>query len=104
MYIQTCSLLVSLATGSLRQIPLAQKEARLRRNLFALGTGICEITEWDVPYCNVEIEELQEKLMRGEYPHITEDNPAQHIIRGLWKLDYSSVQEAAKAHDEDKTH
>ncbi|KAH7213162.1 hypothetical protein DER44DRAFT_838808 [Fusarium oxysporum] len=52
---------------------------------------------WDVPYCNVEIEELQEKLMRGEYPHITEDNPAQHIIRGLWKLDYSSVQEVADA-------
>ncbi|KAM0079923.1 hypothetical protein ACKRZS_007944 [Fusarium odoratissimum] len=77
--------------------PPCLERSTLEKELFALGTGICEITEWEVPYGNVEIEELQEKLMRGEYPHVSEDNPAQHIIRGLWKLDYSSVQEVADA-------
>ncbi|EXL93208.1 kinase-like domain-containing protein [Fusarium oxysporum II5] len=77
--------------------PPCPGRSTFEKELFALGTGICEITEWEVPYGNVEIEELQEKLMRGEYPHVSEDNPAQHIIRGLWKLDYSSVQEVADA-------
>lgn len=77
--------------------PPSPERSTFEKELFALGTGICEITEWEVPYGNVEIEELQEKLMRGEYPHISEDNPAQHIIQGLWNLDYGSVQQAADA-------
>ncbi|KAF5244908.1 hypothetical protein FOXYS1_15221 [Fusarium oxysporum] len=77
--------------------PPSPERSTFEKELFALGTGICEITEWEVPYGNVEIEELQEKLMRGEYPHVSEDNPAQHIIQGLWNLDYSSVQEVADA-------
>lgn len=67
------------------------------KELFALGTGICEITEWAVPYGTLEIEDLQEKLMKGEYPHVSEDNPAIFIIRKLWNSGYSSAKEAADA-------
>ncbi|KAF5632056.1 TKL kinase [Fusarium sp. NRRL 52700] len=73
------------------------ERSTFEKEMFALGTGICEITEWEVPYGEIEIEELQEKLMRGEYPRVSEDNPAQQIIRGLWNLDYSSVQEVVDA-------
>lgn len=48
--------------------PLSPERSTFEKELFALGTGICEITEWEVPYGEIEIEELQEKLMRGEYP------------------------------------
>ncbi|KLO81378.1 Uncharacterized protein LW93_8087 [Fusarium fujikuroi] len=77
--------------------PPSPERSKLEKELFALGTGICEITEWEVPYGEIEIEELQEKLMRGEYPHVSEDNPTRHVIWGLWHLDYTSVQEAADA-------
>ncbi|KAF5254130.1 hypothetical protein FANTH_1012 [Fusarium anthophilum] len=77
--------------------PPSPERSTFEKEMFALGTCICEITEWEVPYGEIEIEELQEKLMRREYPHVSEDNPAQHIIRRLWRLDYSSVQEVADA-------
>ncbi|KAG8670644.1 hypothetical protein FPOAC2_10022 [Fusarium poae] len=77
--------------------PPGPERSRFEKELFALGTGICEITEWALPYGEIEIEELQEKLMHGAYPHLSEDNPAKHIIRGLWNLDYTSVEEAANA-------
>lgn len=63
------------------------ERSRFEKELFALGTGICEITEWVVPYGEIQIDELQDKLMRGQYPHLSEDNPAKYIIRGLWNLD-----------------
>ncbi|VTT79085.1 unnamed protein product [Fusarium fujikuroi] len=77
--------------------PPSPERSTLEKELFALGTGICEITEWEVPYGEIEIEELQEKLMRGEYPHVSEDNPTRHVIWRLWHLDYTSVQEVADA-------
>ncbi|KAF9770164.1 hypothetical protein IL306_012320 [Fusarium sp. DS 682] len=77
--------------------PPSPERSIFEKELFALGTGICEITEWEVPYGKVEIEELQEMLMRGEYPHVSEDNPAKYIIQRLWNLDYNSVQEVADA-------
>lgn len=67
------------------------------KELFALGTGICEITEWAVPYGTLDIDELQKKLMGGEYPHVSQDNPAGSIIRKLWDSGYGSVKEAADA-------
>ncbi|KAM0392611.1 hypothetical protein ACHAPZ_010753 [Fusarium culmorum] len=73
--------------------PPSPEKRRFEKELFALGTGICEITEWAVPYDNIEVEELQEKLMRGDYPHLSEGNLAKHVIRGLWNLDYASVEE-----------
>ncbi|KAK2687697.1 hypothetical protein QWA68_013417 [Fusarium oxysporum] len=77
--------------------PPSPERKIFEKELFALGTGIFEITEWEVPYGNVEIEELQEKLLRGEYPRVSEGDPVRHIIQGLWNLDYSSVQEVADA-------
>ncbi|KAM0332286.1 hypothetical protein ACHAQA_002562 [Verticillium albo-atrum] len=63
--------------------------------LFALGTGICEITEWALPYGKVEENEVQKRLLKGEFPHVSEDNPVGSIIRKLWDSGYSSAKEAA---------
>ncbi|KAI1162820.1 kinase-like domain-containing protein [Nemania serpens] len=75
----------------------APAKGTLAMELFALGTAICEITEWAVPYGLIEIEELQLKLMDGEYPHITENNPVRNIIQKLWHIEYGSAQEVADA-------
>ncbi|KAI0856634.1 kinase-like domain-containing protein [Xylaria cubensis] len=75
----------------------APAKGTLAMELFALGTAICEITEWAVPYGLIEIEELQQKLMDGEYPHITENNPVRDIIQKLWRFKYGSAQEVADA-------
>jgi serine/threonine protein kinase len=69
----------------------------LAMELFALGTAICEITEWAVPYGSIEVEELQQKLLDREYPRITENNPAREIIQKLWHFGYGSAQEVADA-------
>jgi serine/threonine protein kinase len=45
--------------------PPSPERSRFEKELFALGTGICEITEWALPYGEIEVEELQERLMRG---------------------------------------
>ncbi|KAJ4135278.1 hypothetical protein NW768_004900 [Fusarium equiseti] len=65
------------------------------KEMFALGTCICEITEWAIPYGEIDIAELQQKLMNGEYPHISDENPVKHVIQKLWNLGYLSVQEAS---------
>ncbi|KAH6983686.1 kinase-like domain-containing protein [Ilyonectria sp. MPI-CAGE-AT-0026] len=69
----------------------------LAMELFALGTAICEITEWAVPYGSIGIEELQQKLLDGEYPHVTENNPVRGIIQKLWHFEYGSAQEVVDA-------
>ncbi|KAF5234116.1 hypothetical protein FANTH_12342 [Fusarium anthophilum] len=56
-----------------------------------------EITEWAVPYGPIEIEELQQKLMYGEYPSIGESNPVKDVIQNLWHFEHSSAQEVVKA-------
>ncbi|KAF4948551.1 hypothetical protein FGADI_9546 [Fusarium gaditjirri] len=77
--------------------PLSLEKSIFEKELFALGTGICEITEWSVPYGEIEIDELQEKLIKGKYPDLSEDNPARHVIQKLWNLEYASVREVADA-------
>lgn len=67
------------------------------KEVFALGTGICEITEWAVPYGEVEVDELQEKLGKGEYPHLSEDNPVAFVVRKLRDSGYSSAKQAVEA-------
>lgn len=74
-----------------------QSHSELAVELFALGTAICEITEWAVPYGEVEIEVLQQKLLDGDYPHVSENNPVQGIIQRLWHLEYNSAQEVVDA-------
>ncbi|KAF5676557.1 tkl kinase [Fusarium heterosporum] len=77
--------------------PPTPEKSRFEKEIFALGTGICEIMEWAVPYGEIEVEELQQKLMDGVYPHVSEDNPAKDVIQGLWKLEYGSVQDVSGA-------
>ncbi|QGI64273.1 hypothetical protein CEK26_008227 [Fusarium fujikuroi] len=55
----------------------------LEKELFALGTAICEITEWTVSYGPIEIDELQQKIMDGEYPYVDDSNPVKHVIQKL---------------------
>lgn len=69
----------------------------VEKELFALGTAICEITEWTVPYGPIEIEELQQKLMDGEYPYVGDSNHVKNVIKKLWHFEYSSAQEAVEA-------
>ncbi|KAF4943937.1 hypothetical protein FGADI_13018 [Fusarium gaditjirri] len=69
----------------------------LEKELFALGTAICEIAESIVPYGPIEIEELQQKLMDGEYPYVGDRNLAKDVIKKLWHFEYSSAQKAAEA-------
>lgn len=75
----------------------APAKGTLAMELFALGTAICEITEWAVPYGSIDVEELQQKLIDNEYPHITEDNPVRDIIQKLWHFEYGSAREVAEA-------
>lgn len=65
--------------------------------LFTLGTAICEIIEWAVPYGSIEVDELQQTLLDGVYPHVTESNHVRDIIQKLWHLEYGSAQEVADA-------
>ncbi|KEY71967.1 hypothetical protein S7711_07113 [Stachybotrys chartarum IBT 7711] len=75
----------------------APAKGTLAMELFALGTAICEITEWAVPYGLIEIEELQQKLTDGEYPLVSEINPAREIIQRLWQFEHGSPKEVADA-------
>nr|RBQ87378.1 hypothetical protein FVER53263_03057 [Fusarium verticillioides] len=69
----------------------------LEKELFALGTAICQITGWTVPYGQIEIEELQQKLMDGEYPYVGDSNPVKDVIKKLRNFEYSSAQEVVQA-------
>ncbi|KAJ8121617.1 hypothetical protein O1611_g10055 [Lasiodiplodia mahajangana] len=75
----------------------APARGTLAMELFALGTAICEITEWAVPYGSIEAGELRQKLLEREYPYISENNPVRDIIQKLWHFKYSSAQEVADA-------
>ncbi|AEO61113.1 hypothetical protein MYCTH_2113082 [Thermothelomyces thermophilus ATCC 42464] len=81
-------------------MPVAEAPAdgTVELELFALGTAICEITQWAVPYGRpgeVDDEAVQRKLARGEYPRVSDDNPARDIIWKLWHFNYRSAQDAA---------
>ncbi|KAI8710235.1 Protein kinase domain-containing protein [Fusarium sp. LHS14.1] len=67
----------------------------MNRELFALGSAIYEILEWKVPYgSNTEIEDIvREALSNGEWPELSDDNPAKSIIQKLWGYSYDSSRE-----------
>lgn len=69
----------------------------LEKEPFALDTSICEITEGTIPYGPIEIDELQQKLMDGEYPYVDDSTLSSMLSRSygilsivlhkrLWKL------------------
>ncbi|KAK3347199.1 kinase-like domain-containing protein [Lasiosphaeria hispida] len=64
----------------------------LAGEIFALGSAIYEITEWEVPYGPAVSErDVAVKLSRGELPVLSEDNPARAVIRRCWSA-YTSAQ------------
>jgi serine/threonine protein kinase len=80
-------------------MPVAEAPAdgSVELELFALGTAICEITEWAVPYGRpeeVDEDAVQRMLARGEYPHVSDDNAARDVIWRLWRFEYRSAQDA----------
>lgn len=73
-----------------------QDVGTIHRELFALGSAICELTEWSVPYgpeYEVTFEEVQAMLLAGEWPDISPDNPADLIIRQCWDYGYNNASD-----------
>lgn len=79
--------------------PLPRKDCpplgSMEQELFALGTAIYEITEWKVPYdAAVDDKEVDMALGRGEWPVLSDDNPARGIIQRCWGFQCASAQDA----------
>lgn len=70
----------------------------MARELFALGTAIYEITEWNIPY-GIEADEVEvdKALGRGEWPKLSPDNPAEPVVRRCWEFKCRSADEVLKA-------
>lgn len=70
----------------------------MERELFALGSAIYEITEWNLPYgVKADEEDVDKALGRGEWPELGPDNPAERIIKQCWEFQYSSAREVVSA-------
>lgn len=72
----------------------------LKREIFALGTAIYEITEWTVPYgpkTDVSEDQVIAALRDFEWPQMSNDNPARSIIRGCWEYAYGQSQKIAES-------
>ncbi|KAF5020380.1 hypothetical protein F66182_7588 [Fusarium sp. NRRL 66182] len=68
----------------------------MHRELFALGSAICEILEWEVPYgSNAETVDgdITEALSTGKWPVLSVGNPAKAIIQQLWGYVYGSSRQ-----------
>lgn len=73
--------------------PHLHTDGTMNREMFALGSAICEIVEWRVPYgSGVEVpeEDVMNALDAGEWPRLSSDNPAKAVIRSLWDYLYKS--------------
>lgn len=58
--------------------------------IFALGSAVYEITEWQMPYGNAADETIVDnKLHRGILPDLRRDNPAAEIIKKCWEGYYN---------------
>ena len=72
----------------------------LKREIFALGTAIYEITEWTVPYgpeTEVSEDQVMAALRDFEWPQMSNDNPACSIIRGCWEYAYGQSQQIVES-------
>lgn len=67
-------------------IPIRAKE------LFALGSAVFEITEWNVPYDGVSEHDLVWMVYRDELPSISEDNPVRDVIDRCWHEKYEAAE------------
>jgi serine/threonine protein kinase len=68
----------------------------LKREIFALGTAIYEITEWKVPYgseTEVGEDQVLAALASCEWPAMSSDNPASNVIRQCWGYGYGQARQ-----------
>ncbi|KAK4042354.1 kinase-like domain-containing protein [Parachaetomium inaequale] len=68
----------------------------LKREVFALGTALYEITEWKVPYgpqTEVAEDQVLAALASCEWPAMSSDNPASNIIRQCWGYGYGQSRQ-----------
>jgi len=69
----------------------------MKRELFALGSAIYEITAWKRPFSELnddEDDEVDNKYAREEFPPL-DGNVAKHIIWNCWAEAYATAQEVA---------
>ncbi|KAL2017244.1 hypothetical protein VTK56DRAFT_2403 [Thermocarpiscus australiensis] len=64
----------------------------LQRELYALGSAVYEITEWEVPYAHIgDDEDIWDVVEGGQMPIISNDNIARDIITRCWDYGYDSA-------------
>ncbi|KAK3936797.1 kinase-like domain-containing protein [Diplogelasinospora grovesii] len=78
------------------ELPLRGREFHARpgrkRDLFALGSAIYEITTWKRPWQGLEDEEIESRYAREEFPPL-DGNVAGSIISKCWKEVYETADE-----------
>lgn len=80
----------ALPQDDIEQLSMYQKE------LFALGSAIYEITEWEKPYAKVDDNNIDQVLHSGQRPTISDWNCARDIIMRCWDFEYSLVRIVAE--------
>ncbi|AEO58257.1 hypothetical protein MYCTH_2061275 [Thermothelomyces thermophilus ATCC 42464] len=68
----------------------------VKRELFALGSAIYEITAWERPFQGLEDEEVEARYAREEFPSL-EGNIAAPVIWKCWKEEFESAIEVLEA-------
>ncbi|RTE75458.1 hypothetical protein BHE90_010077 [Fusarium euwallaceae] len=66
-----------------------------KRELFALGSAIYEITTWQRPWEGLEDDEVEARYGREEFPEVG-DNVAGSIITSCWKEKYANADEVVR--------
>ncbi|KAK1766305.1 kinase-like domain-containing protein [Phialemonium atrogriseum] len=82
------------------ELPLRGREFKARppikRELFALGSAIYEITMWKRPFQGIPDEEVEARYAREEFPSLV-GNMAGTIIRKCWDEEFDSAKEVLEA-------
>ncbi|AEO70969.1 2308f8de-1285-4237-84fb-af640ff103a3 [Thermothielavioides terrestris] len=65
----------------------------VKRELFALGSAIYEITAWQRPFQGLEDEEVEARYAREEFPSL-EGNAAAQVIGKCWHEEFHSANDA----------
>jgi len=72
-----------------------QSRPIVKRELFALGSAIYEITAWLKPFEGDEITEIENKLAKEIFPNL-EGVAARNVIRMCWDEKYDSAVEVVE--------
>ncbi|KAM6506873.1 hypothetical protein FALCPG4_018694 [Fusarium falciforme] len=81
------------------ELPLRGRQFESRparkREVFALGSAIYEITTWQRPWEGLEDDEVEARYGREEFPEVG-DNVAGSIITSCWKEKYANADEVVR--------